>query len=169
MFIFHLVFFLPAATGNSCYMLHENEWCYSVLLSIAFKTFFFFLTWWLWPLTLTFNLDVDILPLDLHAEFQVRRSVRLSWRLVTDTLTHLLTHDVKTITPIADAGCKYKFIIHTWNVLLKPWDSCIQNSVDHLHCHLTQNTLVLAIPAQKTKQHTVGPCSRLAGHLKFGL
>ena len=34
-----------------------------------------------WPMTLTFELDLDILPLDLHAKIQVCMSVRLSIRL----------------------------------------------------------------------------------------
>ncbi len=58
-------------------------------------------------MTLTFKFDLDILSLDLHAKNQDRMSVRLV-RIVrrTHKLTHSHTHDVKTITPSADAGCK---------------------------------------------------------------
>ena len=39
-------------------------------------------------LTLTYKLDLDILPLDLHAIIQVCMSVRSTMRVVTDTQTH---------------------------------------------------------------------------------
>ncbi len=55
-------------------------------------------------MTLTFKVDLDILPSDLHAEIQICMSVNLAVRVVTDT--HRQTHDVKTITPVTDAGCK---------------------------------------------------------------
>ena len=38
-------------------------------------------------MTLTFGLDLDILPLDLHAKIQVLMSVRSAVRVVTDTHT----------------------------------------------------------------------------------
>ncbi len=54
-------------------------------------------------MTLTFELDLDILPLDLRTEIQVCMSVRLAVRVVThtqtDTQTDTHTDDVKTITP----------------------------------------------------------------------
>ncbi len=56
----------------------------------------------LWPMTLTFKLDVDILPLDLHVGPFRRES--------GNRHTHPQTHNVKTITPVADAGCK----IYVW-------------------------------------------------------
>ena len=37
--------------------------------------------------TLSYELDLDILPLDLNAEFQVRMFVRSVGRVVTDTQT----------------------------------------------------------------------------------
>ena len=49
-------------------------------------------------LTLTYKLDLDILPLDLHAKIQVCMSARSAMRVVTHAHRH--THDVKTITPI---------------------------------------------------------------------
>ncbi len=49
-------------------------------------------------MTLTYELDLDILPLDLYTEIQVCMSVRLAVRVVTDTQTHTQTDDVKTIT-----------------------------------------------------------------------
>ncbi len=59
----------------------------------------------LWPMTLTYELDLDTLLLDLHAKIQVSMSVRsagIARRTdgQTDTHTHRHTHDVKTITPI---------------------------------------------------------------------
>ncbi len=50
-------------------------------------------------MTLTFELDLDILPLYLHAKIQVCMSVRLAGRVRrTDGHTHRQTDDVKTIT-----------------------------------------------------------------------
>ena len=49
-----------------------------------------FLIWWPWPLTLNFELNLHILPLDVHAEIQVRVSVRLERRVVTHTMSKLL-------------------------------------------------------------------------------
>ncbi len=64
----------------------------------------------LWPMTLTFELDLDILPLDLHAKIQVNTSVRSAVRARhTDTHTHRQNDDAKTITPVADAGCKKNY------------------------------------------------------------
>ena len=59
----------------------------------------------LWPMTLTYQIDLDILPLDLHAKIQVCMFVR-SAVIARQTHTHTYretdthTHDVKTITPI---------------------------------------------------------------------
>ena len=49
---------------------------------------------------LTSKLDLDIHPLDLHAQIQVCMAVRSDGRLVTHT------DDVKTITPDATVECK---------------------------------------------------------------
>ena len=46
----------------------------------------------LWPMTLTFELDQDILPLDLHTEIQVCMSFRLAVRVVTHRHTDRQTH-----------------------------------------------------------------------------
>ncbi len=52
-------------------------------------------------MTLTYKLDLDIHPLDLHAKIQVCMSVRSAGRVRrTHTQTHKHTDDVKTITPI---------------------------------------------------------------------
>ena len=50
-------------------------------------------------MTLTFELDLDILPLDLHTKIQFCMSVRLVVRVVTHrhTQTDRHTDDVKTI------------------------------------------------------------------------
>ncbi len=54
-------------------------------------------------MTLTFELDIDILALDLYTEIQVCMSFRLAVRVVTHTQTDRQidrhTDDVKTITP----------------------------------------------------------------------
>ncbi len=56
-------------------------------------------------MTLTFKLDLDILPLDLHAEIQVGMSVRLAMRVVTDTHTDTQTH-TRCQNYYTDVGCK---------------------------------------------------------------
>ena len=57
-------------------------------------------------MTLIYKLDLDILPLDLHTKDQVCMFVRSVVRVFTDRQTHTHTDDVKTITPVTDAGCK---------------------------------------------------------------
>ncbi len=54
-------------------------------------------------MTLTFELDLDIRPLDLHAKIQVRMFVCSPVRA---RHTHRHTDSAKTITPVAEAGCK---------------------------------------------------------------
>ena len=54
-------------------------------------------------MTLTYELDLDILPPDQHTKDQVCMFVRSAMRVFTDRQTD--TDDVKTITPVADAGC----------------------------------------------------------------
>ncbi len=52
-------------------------------------------------MTLTYRLDLDILPLDLPAKIQVRMSVRSAGRVRRmDGHTHRQTDDAKTIRPI---------------------------------------------------------------------
>ncbi len=51
-------------------------------------------------MTLTFELGLDILPLDLHAKIQVCMSVRSSVR-ARHTHTHTQTDHAKTTTPDA--------------------------------------------------------------------
>ncbi len=46
-------------------------------------------------LTFTYELDLDILPLDLHTKIQVCMSVNSAVRVVT----HRKTDDAKTVTP----------------------------------------------------------------------
>ncbi len=55
-------------------------------------------------MTLTFELDLDLLLLDLPVNIQVYMSVCLESE--TDAQTIIQTHDVETVTPVADAGCK---------------------------------------------------------------
>ncbi len=56
-------------------------------------------------MTLTFELDLEIRSLDLHAKIQIRMSVCSAGRVETHIHTDRKTHNVKTITPVADAGC----------------------------------------------------------------
>ncbi len=94
-----------------------------------------FLTWWPWPLTLTFKLDLDILQLDLHAEIQVCISVRLPRRVVTHGHTDRQTHNVKTITPVTDEGCKNrKFFFFDGQILLFPPQSWNMRHLSHFIC-----------------------------------
>ncbi len=68
----------------------------------------------LWPMTLTFGLGLDILPLDLHTEIQVCMSIRLAVRVVTHRQTDRHTDDVKTIAPDTsqcDLGCNNLFCL----------------------------------------------------------
>ncbi len=51
--------------------------------------------------TLTFELDLDILPLDIHAKIQVCSVMR-----VRRTDRHTYPHNVKSITPFPDVWCK---------------------------------------------------------------
>ena len=46
----------------------------------------------LWPMTLTYELDLDILPLDLHTKDQVWMFVRSTVRVFTDRQTDRQTH-----------------------------------------------------------------------------
>ncbi len=57
-------------------------------------------------MTLTYELDLDILPLDLHAKIEVHMSVCLAGRV---RRTHTQTADVKTITPVT---------LETWGVIM---------------------------------------------------
>ncbi len=72
-------------------------------------------------MTLTFELDLDILPLDIHTEIQVCMSVRLAVRVVTHTHTHTHT-DTHT-----HKRCQNYYTRHvtyvTWGVKMKQLDS----------------------------------------------
>ncbi len=51
-------------------------------------------------MTLTFELDLDVFPLDLHAKIQVHTSANSAFIVRrTDEQTDKRTHDAKTITP----------------------------------------------------------------------
>ncbi len=95
---------------------HLQQWRHqrtprAILLKGPLKRF---LTSWPWPMTLTYKLDLDILPLDPNAKNQDCLFVRSSARVVTDTHTdtHRHTDDVKTITPITS---------ETWGVKTDKW------------------------------------------------
>ena len=87
--------------------------------------------------TLTFKLDLDILPLDVYAENQVSMSVCSVVRVVTGT--HRQTDDVKTITPVADAGCKK---LHTlWKLRTEVTPRCILVFLSFFFCMSTDMAL----------------------------
>ena len=52
------------------------------------------------PLPLAYDLDLDVLPLDLHAKIQVQTSVRSAVRVVTDTHTDKRCQNYDTIKTI---------------------------------------------------------------------
>ncbi len=55
-----------------------------------------------WPMTLTFELDLDVLPLDLHTKIQVCMSVRLAVRVVTHTHTDTQTYGLRRLVTHTD-------------------------------------------------------------------
>ena len=65
-----------------------------------------FLTSGPWPLTLTYELDLDILPLDHHAKIQVCMSVRSAVIVVTHRHTHRRCQNYYT-RHVRDVGCKH--------------------------------------------------------------
>ncbi len=79
-------------------------------------------------MTLSFEFDLDILPLNLHAEIQVCMSVRLAVREVTDRQTDRQTH-----TPTHR---------HTMSKLL--------------HLSLTRDVKILAVKDDKFKLQRMG-------------
>ncbi len=70
-------------------------------------------------MTLTFELDLEILPLDLHAKIQVCMYVCSAMRALKHGHTH--TYDDKTITPIADAGGNN---LKRFNIQVTNWLNC---------------------------------------------
>ena len=69
-------------------------------------------------MTLTFKLSLDMLRPDLHAKIHLcvcARSARIVRR--ADGHTDRQTHDVKTITPSADVGCKKVLVFGQLNLI----------------------------------------------------
>ncbi len=61
----------------------------------------------LWPMTLTSQLDLDILPLDLHAKIQVRMSVSSAVRAgQTNSPTRTMSKLLHPTCHVTDVGCK---------------------------------------------------------------
>ncbi len=60
----------------------------------------------LWPMTLTFNLILAGVKVDLHAKYQDRRSNGLAVRALTNRQTNKQTHGTDNITSSANAGGK---------------------------------------------------------------
>ncbi len=86
---------------------------HSYMVSNVFSFIYYWQPWknlfWprdldLWPMTLTFEFNLDILPLDLHAKIQVCMSVRFAMRVVTDGQTHTQCQNYY-IWHITDMGC----------------------------------------------------------------
>ncbi len=66
-----------------------------------------------WPMTLTYKLDLDLLPLDLPAKIQVCMSVHSTVTVRrADGRTDRQTDDAKTITPITSEMWGVKSNIH---------------------------------------------------------
>ncbi len=66
-------------------------------------------------MTLTYDLDLDILRFDLHAKNQVYISV-LSAKRSRQRARDRHTHDVKTTTPSANVGYKNNIIIFKYRI-----------------------------------------------------
>ncbi len=65
----------------------------------------------IWPMTLTYEIDLAILPLDLHAKIQVCTSVRSAVKVVTDRRTDTRCQNYY-IRHVTDVGCiKSEFVI----------------------------------------------------------
>ena len=100
----------------------------------------YFLTLWPWPLTLTYQLDLDIIPFDIQAKNQDCMSVRSAVRVVTERhkmskLFHLSLRDV---------GCNNaSVLIHSQYCFLQ--FSCMPST------QLSTNTHI-------SNQHTFGGC-----------
>ena len=73
-------------------------------------------------MTLTYKLDLDILPLNLHEEIQVRMSVRLVVRVVTHTQTDTHTQTMSKLLHLTrhrrDVGCNNDH--NRWTVRTMP-------------------------------------------------
>ncbi len=63
-----------------------------------------FLTWWPWPLTLTFDLDLQTWP-RYPSTWPTHHKSGLYVSPFCCESGNRQTHDVRTITPVADAGC----------------------------------------------------------------
>ncbi len=84
--------------------------CFCItMMTSHWKTFFWPGDLDLWPMTLTFELDLDIHLTDMPKFKSVRLSAR-PWEW--DTHTHRMTMP-KTITYVADAGCKNTMVVFT--------------------------------------------------------
>ncbi len=85
----------------------------------------------LWPMTLTYELDLDILPLDVHAKIQVCMSVRSAVRVRRkDGHTHTQTH----------RQCQNYYTRHvseTWGVI-SGWVTCDRWHVNYPALRLSQ-------------------------------
>ncbi len=80
----------------------------------------------LWPMTLTYKLDLVIHPLDLHAKIQVCMFVR-SARRVRRTHRHTHTDDVKTIT--LDTSQRWGVNMHSVNCHYGPLTSSLSFTI----------------------------------------
>ena len=77
----------------------------------------------LWPMTLTYGPDLDILPLDLHAKIQVCMSVRLA-RIARRTNGHTDTRCQNCYTHhVRDVGCNKHGKMRWLSYSYSAWDS----------------------------------------------
>ncbi len=81
-------------------------------------------------MTLTFELDLDIRPLDLHTKIQVCMSVRLDVRVVTHTHTDTQTHK----------RCQNYYTRHvtyvTWGVIIPIYTNVFMYHILYYGYHL---------------------------------
>ncbi len=83
-------------------------------------------------MTLTYKLDLDILPLDLYAKIQVPMKVR-SPRKVRQMHTHRHTDNVKTITRDTSKGCNKDNLFRSHKVVFSDTKHCLLFQPDIPH------------------------------------
>ncbi len=113
-----------------------------VFLPVIFPSFFFgrskalrsqlsnpmniFLPCDLWPMTLTYKLDLDILPLDLHAKIQMCMSMYVDVKTITPDTSETWGVKMKC-TPTLDHGWILHMILDRirFSLFLQTWKECI--------------------------------------------
>ena len=115
------VVFLSFFFGRSIDAALESQW--NILSNI-----FWLRDLDIWLITLTYELELDILLLDLHTKIHVRMSVRSAVRVVTDTHTDRRYQNYYT-RHVTDVGCNFDNYSMLANIDLtiaewKSWVNC---------------------------------------------